>query len=69
MQARHDGADRDVEDLRGVGVAELAQVDEDDDVAEIVRELGERVDDTALREPLDDLLLVERSTAASLFAR
>ena len=63
MQPGHDGADRDVEDLGGVGVAELAEVDEDDDVAEVVRERGERVDDAALREPLDDALLVERLLA------
>ena len=59
MQPGHDGADRDVEDLCGVRVAELAEVDEHDHVAEVVRQVGERVDDASLREPLDDLLLLE----------
>ena len=63
MEPRHDGAHRDVEDLGRVGVAELADVDEDDDVAEVVRQLGERADDVVLREPLDDALLVERLLA------
>ena len=58
MQTRHHGADRDVEDLRRVGVAEVADVDEHDHVAEVVRHLGERGDDVVLREPLDDPLLV-----------
>ena len=35
-QPRHHGADGDVEDLGGVGVAELADVDEHDHVAEVV---------------------------------
>ena len=48
MKARHDGADRDVEDLGRVGIAEVPEIDEDDDVAEIVRERCERIDDAAL---------------------
>ena len=49
MKARHDGADRDVEDLSRLGVAELADVDEDDDVPEVVGNLGERFRDVVLR--------------------
>ena len=60
MQAGHDGADRDVEDLRRVRVGEVADVDEHEHVAEVVRHLGERLDDVVLREPLDDALLVGR---------
>ena len=63
MQPRHHGTDRDVEDLGRLRVAELADVDEHDDVAEVVRDLGERVDDAALREPLDHLVLLERLLA------
>ena len=36
MEPGHDRAHRDVEDLGGVGVAEVADVDEHDDVAEVV---------------------------------
>ena len=69
MQARHHGADRDVEDLRGVGVGEVADVDEHDDVAEVVRHFGERGDDVGLRELLDDGVLVDagsREASSSL---
>ena len=58
MEAGHHGADRDIENLRGVLVAEVADVHEDDDVAEVVRYGRERVDDRILREALDDALLV-----------
>ena len=58
MKARHDGADRDVEDLRGLRVAELADVDEDEHVAEVVRHRRERLGDVVLREPLENALLV-----------
>ena len=58
MQTRHDGADRDVEDLGRLGVGEAADVDEHDDVAEVVRHLGERLDDAVLREPREHALLL-----------
>ena len=45
MEAGHDGADRDVEDLRGVGVREVAEVDEHEHVTEVVRDFGESCDD------------------------
>ena len=64
VQARHDGADRDVENLRGVGVGEVADVDEHDDVAKVVRHLGQRSDDVVLRQPLDDAVLVARAAVA-----
>ena len=54
MQARHHGADRDVENLCGVGIRELADVDEHEHVAEVVRHLGQRVDDRVLAEPLEE---------------
>ena len=54
MEAGHDGADRDVEDLRRVLVGEVADVDEHDHVAEVVRHGRERRDDVVLRQPLDD---------------
>ena len=38
MKAGHDRADRDVEDLRRIGVGEVADVDEDDHVAKVVRD-------------------------------
>ena len=58
MKAGHDGADRNVEDLSRVRVTELAYVDEDDDVPEVVRDRGQRLRDVVLREPLDDALLL-----------
>src|SRR5258708_4108455 len=58
MDARHDGADWDVEDLRRVRVGELADVDEDDDAAKVVRNFGEGFDDRGLRELLDHAFLV-----------
>src|SRR5712691_2621950 len=61
MQTRHDGPDRDVEDLRGVLVAEVAEIDQHDHVAEVVRDGRERRDDVVLRQPLDDPLLVRRA--------
>ena len=57
MQAGHDGAERDVEDLRRVRVAEVADVDEHDDVTEVVGERGERGHDRVLGEPLDDAVI------------
>jgi len=45
MKTGHDGADRDVEDLRGIGVREVAEVDEHEHVAEVVRDFGEGCDD------------------------
>src|SRR3954447_3475872 len=60
VQSAHDGSDRDVQDLRGVRIAELADVHEDEDIAEVVRHMCERVDDRSLRELLDHALLVER---------
>ena len=54
MQAGHDRPHRDVEDLRGIGVAEVADVDQHDHVAEVVRHVGERLHDgpaTAARRP------------------
>jgi hypothetical protein len=64
--AGHDGPDRDVEDLRRVGVAEVADVDEHDDVAEVVRERRKGRHDRVLGEPLDDAVLVEHLLAARL---
>jgi hypothetical protein len=58
MEARHLRADGDVEDLRGLGVRELADVDEHEHVAEVVRHLGERLDDRVLRKTLEHALLV-----------
>ena len=58
MKPRHHRPDRHVEDLRGVVVAEVADVDEDDRVPEVVRNRGERSDGVVLREPFDDALLV-----------
>src|SRR5581483_3411824 len=58
MQPRHHGSDRDVEDLRRLRIRELADVDEDDDVAKVVRHFGKRLDDRVLREPLDHAVLV-----------
>ena len=66
VQPRHHRADRDVEDLRGLRVAELADVDEDDRVAVLVGQLGERVHDAILRQTLDDALLVEHLLARDL---
>jgi hypothetical protein len=53
VQARHHCADRDVEDLGRVLIREVADVDEDEHVAEVVRHRRERFDDV-LGEPLDD---------------
>ena len=59
MQPRHDGPDRDVEDLRRVRVGEVADVDQDDHVAEVVRHLRRaRRTIAVLRQPLVDALLV-----------
>ena len=66
MQTRHDGTDRDVEDLGRVLVGEVADVDEHDDVAEVVRDDRQRPDDVVLREPLDDVLLVSVAVARGL---
>ena len=66
MEPRHHRADGDVEDLGGVRVAEVADVDEDDDVAEVVGQRRERGHDRVLREPLDDAILVEHLLAAGL---
>ena len=54
MQTGHDGADGDVEDLRRVLVGEVADINEDDHVTEIVRHLGEGLHDLVLRQALDD---------------
>ena len=54
MESGHHGSDRDVEDLRGVGVGEVSDVDEDDHVAEVVRHLGERADHVVLGQPLEE---------------
>src|SRR6266545_3763499 len=53
VESAHHGADRDVEDLGSVRVAELADVDEHQHVAEVVRHVRERVDDRTLRKLLD----------------
>src|SRR5947209_830438 len=58
VQTRHHGTDRDVEDLRRVLVAEVADVDEHDRVAEVMRHRRERSDRVVLRESLDHALLV-----------
>src|SRR3954453_9065210 len=64
VQARHDRADRDVEDLRCIGVREVADVDEDDDVAKVMRPPRQRIDHVVLRQPLHDAVLVARAAAA-----
>ncbi len=61
MQPGHHGADRDAENLCSILVAEVADVDEHDHVAEVVRHLGQRGDDVVLREPFDDTILVGRA--------
>src|SRR5579864_5153688 len=61
MKPRHHRPDRDVEDLRRVLVAEIADVDEYDHVTKVVRYGGKRRDDVVLREPLDDAFLVART--------
>src|SRR6187551_1812480 len=58
MKAGHDRPDRNVEDLSRVLVREIADVDEDDDVPEVVRHLGKGLDDLVLGEALDDPRLV-----------
>src|SRR6185503_8539547 len=58
MKARHDGADRDVQDLRRLRVAEVRDVDEDEHVSKVVRHARERLSDVVLGEPLEDALLV-----------
>ena len=63
MEAGHHRPDRDVEDLRRVRVGEVADVDEHDDVAELGRDLGQRVHDGVLRQALDDDVLLERLLA------
>ena len=65
VQAGHDGADRDVEDLRRLLVGEVADVDEHDDVAEVVRHVRRGRRRSVLREPLDDALLVVGAACAS----
>ena len=48
MKAGHDGAYRDVENLCRIGVGEVADVDEDDHVAKVVRHGRQRADDVVL---------------------
>ena len=48
VQSAHHGADRDVEDLRRVRVAEVADVDQHEHVTKVVRHLRERIDDRVL---------------------
>src|SRR5215210_722708 len=66
VQPRHDCSDRDIEDLRGLGVAEVADVHEHDHVAEVVWDRGQRVHDRVLGEPLVDALLVRDLAAGVL---
>ncbi len=58
MEARHHGPDRDVEDLSSIRVGELSDVDEHDHVSEVVRHIGEGLDDRVLAQPLEHTLLV-----------
>jgi hypothetical protein len=58
VQPGHDGPDRDIEDLRRIGIAEIADIDEDEHVAEIVRHLRERGHRIILGEPPVDPLLI-----------
>ena len=58
MKAGHDRPDRNVEDLSRVLVREVADVDEDDDVPEVVRHLGKGLHDLVLGKALDDPRLV-----------
>ena len=66
MQTRHDGADRDVQDLGRVRVGEVAEVDEHEDVTEVVRDRRQSRDDVVLREPLDHTIGVGGAVAPSL---
>ena len=62
---RHHRADRDVEDLRGVLVAEVADVDEHDRIAEVVRHGAERRHDVILRQAFDDAPLPRRNSVGT----
>ena len=66
VQARHHSADRNVEDLRGVRIGEVADVHQDYNVAKIMRHFRERAHDVVLRQPLDDAVFVARPVARSL---
>ena len=57
MEPRHDGPDRDLEDLRRVRVAEVADVDEHDHVPEVVRHRRKGRNGIVLREPIIDAIL------------
>ena len=58
VETGHDRPDRDVEDLRRVLVREVADVDQDDDIPEVVRHGRERIDGVILGQPSEDLLLL-----------
>src|SRR4051794_24873139 len=66
VQPRHDRSDRNIEDLRRFGIAEVPDVDEDDHVAEVVWARGESVQDRVLREALVAPLLVRDLAAGVL---
>ena len=48
MQSRHDGTDRNREDLSGLLVAEIAKIDEHQRIAEIVRQRRKGINDVGL---------------------
>ena len=66
VEARHHRPDRDPEDLGGIGVGELADVHEHHDLAEVLGDLAERLDDAASRQAREHALL---RLAAAVSAR
>lgn len=58
MEPRHHCSHGNIEDLGRIGVRELADIDEDDRVTEVMWHFGERLNHHVLRKSLDDALLV-----------
>src|SRR5450759_5989641 len=58
VQPRHDGADRNRQDLRRLLVAELAEIDQYEHVAEVVWQSRQGIDDAGLRESIQQSLFV-----------
>ena len=58
MQTGHDGADRDVEDLRGVGVAKSPMSTSTTTSRKSCGTSASALDDVVLREPLEHPLLL-----------
>src|SRR4249920_892240 len=63
VESRHDGSDGHVEDLCGISVRKVPDVDQHDDVAELRLDLRQGVHDRVLRQALDDLVRLERFLA------